>query len=124
MASGKEVVHELLVSRDAFVIIADAIKWLTIERSKFQRLRDVITDVIRAPDLSNRELLAAFNRHRPCDGRVRIYLRLSGALNAEFDTLKARLGEVTGDQCGVRETVIFCALAISLRQISLAKAAF
>lgn len=24
MASGKEVVHELLVSRDAFVIIADA----------------------------------------------------------------------------------------------------
>ena len=67
---------------------------------------------------------AAFNRHRPCDGRVRIYLRLSGALNAEFDTLKARLGEVTGDQCGVRETVIFCALAISLRQISLAKAAF
>lgn len=25
MASGKEVVHELLVSRDAFAIIADAI---------------------------------------------------------------------------------------------------
>lgn len=124
MASEKEVVHELLVSKEAFAIIAEAIKWLTIEKLKFQRLRDVITDVIRAPDLSNQELIAAFNRHRPCDGRVRIYLRLSGALNAEFDALKARLAEVTGDQCGVRETVVFCALAISQRQISLAKADF
>lgn len=38
MASEKEVVHELLVSKEAFAIIAEAIKWLTIERLKFQRL--------------------------------------------------------------------------------------
>ena len=55
---------------------------------------------------------------------VRIYLRLSGSLNAEFDTLKARLGEVTGDQCGVRETVIVFEFAISQLQSSTAKAAF
>lgn len=124
MANEKEVVHELMVSKDALAIIADAIKCMTIEKLKFQRLKDVITEAMKAPDLSNRELIEAFNRHRPCDGRVRIYLRLNGDLNAQFDSLKTRLGELAGDPCGVREAVIYCALAMSQRQFSLAKTAF
>ncbi|MAC12918.1 MAG: hypothetical protein CMN74_12035 [Sphingorhabdus sp.] len=115
MSDDSEVVHELLMGEQPFAIIADAIRILTVERLKFQRLKDVIIEVINSRPKPTKEQLKLFAGQLPLDGRVRIYLRLSRPLNARLDEIKTDLSERLGDQCGVRETVVFCALVISQR---------
>ena len=106
------------MNEQPFAIIADAIRALTIERLKFQRLKDVIIEAINKPPQPSSEQVELFKAQLPFDGHVRIYLRLSGPLNAKLDAIKTELAKQIGDSCGVRETVIFCALAIAQRQNS------
>lgn len=116
MPSDGDVVHELLMGEQPFAIIADAIRALTVERLKFQRLKDVIIEAIDKPPEPSSEHVELFKAQFPLDGHVRIYLRLSRPLNAKLDAIKTDLAGRIGDSCGVRETVIFCALAIAQRQ--------
>ena len=118
MSGDGEVVHELMMGEQAFAIIADAIRTLTIKRLKFQRLKDVIIEAINKPPQFSSEQVELYKAQFPLDGHVRIYLRLSGPLNAKLDAIKTELAKQIGDSCGVRETVIFCALAIAQRQNS------
>ena len=104
------------MNEQPFAIIADAIRALTIERLKFQRLKDVIIEAINKPPQPSSEQVELFKAQLPFDGHVRIYLRHSRRLNAELDALKTDLCRHMGDNCSVRETVIFCALAIAQRQ--------
>tara|TARA_B100000678_G_scaffold291442_1_gene308401 strand:- start:1067 stop:1435 length:369 start_codon:yes stop_codon:yes gene_type:complete len=116
MSSDGDVVHELLMGEQPFAIIADAIRALTVERLKFQRLKDVIIEAINHPPQPSGEQVELFKAQFPLDGHVRIYLRLSRPLNAKLDAIKTDLCKHMGDNCGVRETVVFCALAIAQRQ--------
>ena len=118
MSSDSEVVHELLLGEQPFAIIAEAIRVLTVERLKFQRLRDVILEAIKDPPKPMDEQVALFKNQFPLDGHVRIYLRLSRSLNSELEALKMDLCQKLDENCGVRETVIFCALSIAQRKDS------
>ena len=115
MSDDGEVVHKLLIGEQPFAIIADAIRILSVERLKFQRLKDVIVEAVNSRPKPTREQLELFAAQLPLDGRVQIYLRLSRTLNSKLDGIKTDLSERLGDNCGVRETVVFCALAISQR---------
>ena len=42
MSTDQTVVHELLVSEEAFSVIAEAIRILSVKALKFQKLRDVV----------------------------------------------------------------------------------
>lgn len=116
MSEDSDVVHELLMGEQPFAIIADAIRVLTVERLKFQRLKDVIVEAINVPPRPTDEQVELFKAQLPLDGRVRIYLRLSRPLNARLDVIKTDLCRKLGDNCGVREVVIFCALSIAQRK--------
>ena len=48
MSDDGEVVHKLLIGEQPFAIIADAIQILSVERLKFQRLKDVIVEVVNS----------------------------------------------------------------------------
>ena len=113
MSTDQTVVHELLVSEEAFAIIAEAIRVLSIETLKYQKLRDVVTHCLERLPAFTDEAAALYEEHLPFDGRVRIYLRLDQPSNLKFDRLRIALCERIGDHCGVREAVIFCAFAVS-----------
>lgn len=113
MSTDQTVVHELLVSEEAFAIIAEAIRVLSIETLKFQKLRDVVTHCLERLPAFTDEAAALYEEHLPFDGRVRIYLRLDQPSNLKFDRLRIALCERIGDHCGGREAVIFCAFAVS-----------
>lgn len=112
---GKEVVHELMMSAEAMAILAEAIRALTVQKLKFQRLKDVIVEALVDTDLTAGEATQILERHLPLDGQVRIYLRVNASLNAELDALKTNLCDRLEGPCGVRETVIFCALVVAAR---------
>ena len=117
MSTDQTVVHELLVSEDAFAIIAEAIRVLSIKTLKFQKLRDVVTHCLERLPTFTDEAASLYEEHFPFDGRVRIYLRLDQASNLKFEALRTALCERIGDHCGVREAVIFCAYAVSRPQL-------
>ena len=93
MSDDGEVVHKLLIGEQSFAIIADAIRILSIERLKFQRLKDVIVEAVNPPLKPTKEQLELFAGHLPLDGRVRIYLRLSCTLNTKLDEIKTDLSK-------------------------------
>jgi hypothetical protein len=113
VADSGEVVHELLVNRQGLIIVAEAIKVLTIEREKFQRLKDVIIEAMNTMTVPSGSLPETFMQQLPIDGNVRMYLRLNKQQNATLDALRNDLCARLGDHCGVRETVVFCAMAVA-----------
>ena len=97
MSTDQTVVHELLVSEEAFAIIAEAIRVLSIETLKFQKLRDVVSHCLEQLPAFTDEAAALYEEHLPFDGRVRIYLRLDQPSNLKFDRLRIALCERIGD---------------------------
>lgn len=113
MPDNGEVVHELLVNRQGLMIVAEAIKILTIEKEKFQRLKDVIVEAMNSPTIPSANPPDTFIQQLPIDGNIRMYLRLNRQQNAALDALRIKLCSRVGEHCGVRETVVFCAMAIA-----------
>ncbi|MEM6409955.1 MAG: hypothetical protein AAF683_00300 [Pseudomonadota bacterium] len=113
MSAEAAVVHRLMVSSEALEIMAEAIKVLTLQKGSFQRLKDVITEALDTIDPSNTEMPFTFEQAVPLDGGIPIHLRLSKDRNDRLDVFRNKLCGRIGDHCGVRETVIFCAMKIA-----------
>jgi len=106
------VVHELMLSNQAFVLLADAIRELSLRKGKLQRLKDVVAEGLRLSQSTNEVSAAALKAYEPCDGAIRVYLRLTTRTNAELDRIKNDLNTRAENQFGVRETLVFLCLAI------------
>ena len=115
MADDRTVVHELMLNAVAFAMIAEAIRALSVDRLKFQRLKDVVIESVNHPPRPTDKQVELFKNQLPLDGRVRIFLRLPTSLNARLDQLKSDLCAHLSDNCGVRETIVFCAMVIAQR---------
>lgn len=115
MADDRTVVHELMIDALSFATIAEGIRTLSVERLKFQRLKDVVIESVNHPPQPTAKQIELFKNQLPLDGRVRIFLRLPTDLNARLDRLKSDLCDRLGDNCGVRETLVFCAMVIAQR---------
>lgn len=112
MSTDQTVVHELLVSEEAFSVIAEAIRILSVKTLKFQKLRDVVAYCLETIPTFSAEAAQLYVEDMPFDGRVRIYLRLDNESNGRLDQLRNELCSRIGDHCGVREAVVFSAFAI------------
>lgn len=113
MPAKAAVVHKLMISREALEIMAEAIKVLTLRQERFQRLKDVVAEAIGTIDPNSLHVPPTFMEHAPLEGAIPIHLRLSKELNSELDQVRNVLCEQLGDHCGVRETVVFCAMMIA-----------
>lgn len=112
MSTDQTVVHELLVSEEAFSVIAEAIRILSVKTLKFQKLRDVVKHCLDSNPTFSSDAASLYVEDMPFDGRVRIYLRLDHQANGRLEQLRSDLCERIGDHCGVREAVVFSAFAI------------
>ena len=68
MSTDQTVVHELLISEEAFAIIAEAIRVLSIETLKFQKLRDVVTHCLERLPTFTDDAASLYEEHLPFDG--------------------------------------------------------
>lgn len=112
MTRESTVVHELMLSNQAFALLADAIRELSLQKGKLQRLKDVVAEGLRLNQPANEMSAAALEAYEPCDGTIRVYLRLTTRTNAELDRIKNDLNTHADNQIGVRETLVFFCLAI------------
>lgn len=112
MARESTVVHELMLSNRAFVLLADAIRELSLQRGKLQRLKDVVAEGLKLNQSADEMSAAALEEYAPIDGTIRVYLRLTTKTNAELDRIKNDLNRHADNQFGVRETLVFLCLAI------------
>ncbi|MBA4228724.1 MAG: hypothetical protein C0456_19145 [Hyphomonas sp.] len=112
MTRESTVVHELMLSNQAFVLLADAIRELSLQKGKLQRLKDVVAEGLRVNLPANEKSAAALKAYEPFDGTIRVYLRLTTRTNAELDRIKNDLNKPANNQFGVRETLVFLCLMI------------
>lgn len=113
MAAEQTVNHKLMVSRDSLAIMAEAIRSLTLEKERFQRLKHVVVLALETLDPHNSPLPEAFTHEPKLDGGIPINLRLTKRQNDQLDEFRSVLSKRIGDHCGVREAVIYCATQIA-----------
>ena len=102
-------VYELLISDQAFAIIAAAIHALNLQTQRFNTLRDVVGAALREPTFTDRELLEEFKSFLPIDGPVRIYFRANTDEREDLEKGKETLCALLKGICNSRETIVFCA---------------
>lgn len=121
MKSNTHVAHEIAVSDVAFEQIVKAIAVLSIEQARFVKFKDVILHALASyPELKENHA-SALETQLPVDGYVRIYIRLNSKENAAVERLKGELNARTTAHCGVRETLVFCALLVAQGEFSSCK---
>lgn len=112
MTRASTVVHEVMLSNQAFELLADAIRELSLRKGKLQRLKDVVTEGLRLYSAVGGRGAAALKEYEPIDGTIRVFLRLTTTTNGELDHVKNDLNKHTDNQIGVRETLVFLCLAV------------
>ncbi|KPF71287.1 MAG: hypothetical protein HEQ21_20310 [Blastomonas sp.] len=121
MSKSTNVAHEISISARAFQHIIRAIAALSLEETRFVTFKDVILHALeRYPALKGGHS-AALETLLPVEGPVRIYVRLNSTDNAAVERLKGELNTATKSHCGVRETLIFCAMLVAEGEFSTCK---
>lgn len=121
LSKSTHVAHEISISAHAFEDIVRAIAALSLEQTRFVTFKDVILHAMeRYPALKDGHS-GALETLLPVDGPVRIYVRLNSTDNAAVERLKGELNAATKAHCGVRETLIFCAMLVAEGEFSACK---
>lgn len=115
------VAHEISISASAFEHIIRAIAALSLEQTRFVTFKDVILYALERYPALREGHSAALETLLPVDGPVRIFVRLNSKDNAAVERLKGELNAATKAHCGVRETLIFCAMLVAEGEFSACK---
>ena len=110
------VAHEIAVSDVAFEQIVKAIASLS-----FVKFKDVLLYALTRYQEPKEAHAAGLVAQLPVDGPIRIYVRLNSKENAAVERLKGELNAKTKIHCGVRETLVFCALLVAQGEFSTCK---
>ena len=115
------VAHEIAVSQAAFEQIVKAIASLSLEQGRFVKFKDVLLYALATYQELKEAHAAGLVAQLPVDGPIRIYVRLNSKENAAVERLKGELSAKTKVHCGVRETLVFCALLVAQGEFSTCK---
>lgn len=121
VSKSPHVAHEISISALAFEHIIRAIAALSLEQTRFVTFKDVILHALAQYPALKEGHAAAMETLLPVEGLVRIYVRLSSTDNAAVERLKGELNAHTKAHCGVRETLIFCAMLVAEGEFSACK---
>lgn len=121
LSKSTHVAHEISISAHAFEDIVRAIAALSLEQTRFVTFKDVILHALERYPALKEGHSAALETLLPVDGPVRIYVRLNSTDNAAVERLKGELNAATKAHCGVRETLIFCAMLVAEGEFSACK---
>lgn len=121
VSKSTHVTHEISISACAFEHIIRAIAALSLEQTRFVTFKDVVLHALERYPALKEGHAAALETLLPVEGPVRLYVRLNSDDNAAVERLKGELNARTKAYCGVRETLIFCAMLIAEGEFSACK---
>ena len=121
MKQNTHVAHEIAVSQAAFEQIVKAIASLSLVQGRFVKFKDVLLYALATYQEPKEAHAAGLVAQLPVDGPIRIYVRLNSKENAAIERLKGELSATTKVHCGVRETLVFCALLVAQGEFSTCK---
>lgn len=111
----RSAVWGLKVSPDAFSMMVDAVRKLSLEKTKFCTVKDVICAYLPLPTTDLNITDGLVEELKASAGDIKVFVRFKGSIVDELESFRDRLSAQTGLACSMREVACYCCLIILRR---------
>lgn len=106
----RSTVHRVRVNGPTFEVMVKAVASLSVERQRFQTLRDVVFKAASSEFHLSARSVNAFKALQPTDGELVIYFRVTASEWMLFENFKAKLSARLGSEGTTRDVLCVCCL--------------